>query len=134
MKYFVAAELWGEKEGFEEPAGVGEMPFGRADIRHRLDGLVFRRETAGERFRRPAHLEKPLGPSLPIRWVETDFDIVAKISVHGKEPSALSVSSLIAAPLIAARAGKGKVYSPSRGSETHNSVTCSGRGASGAQG
>ena len=37
-----------EQEGLEKPAGMGEMPFRRADVGHRLDRLVLGRQIGGE--------------------------------------------------------------------------------------
>jgi len=39
-----------EDEILEEPGHMRAMPFGRADIGHRLDGLVFGRESRRERL------------------------------------------------------------------------------------
>ena len=49
-----------EQEGLEEPARMCQMPFCRADIRHRLDRLVLRREIGGERFRLLADRGEPV--------------------------------------------------------------------------
>jgi hypothetical protein len=43
-----------EQKGLEEPTGVGEMPFCRADVGHRLDRLVLGREVGGARLGFPA--------------------------------------------------------------------------------
>ena len=37
-------------EGLEEPAGVGEVPFGRRGVRHRLEGRVGVGERRGDRL------------------------------------------------------------------------------------
>ena len=42
-------------ERLEEPARVGEMPFRRAHVRHRLDDAIFRLEIAAETRREIAH-------------------------------------------------------------------------------
>ena len=42
-----------EQKGLEKPAGMGEMPFRRADVGHRLDRLVLGRQVGG------AHLGFP---------------------------------------------------------------------------
>ena len=47
----IGRQVGPQHEGFEEPRGMREMPLGRAGIRHRLHGLVFRRERLGERSR-----------------------------------------------------------------------------------
>ncbi len=44
-----------EQEGLEEPAGVRQMPFRRADIRHRLDRLILGRQVTSEGFALLAH-------------------------------------------------------------------------------
>ncbi len=51
----VAHEVRREQEGLEEPGGVGQVPLGRAGVRHRLRELVLRRQRAGERLGRLAH-------------------------------------------------------------------------------
>ncbi len=40
-----------QNESLEEPARVREMPFGRADVRHRLHDVIFRLERRAEAFR-----------------------------------------------------------------------------------
>ena len=46
----VSRRVRAQQEGLEEPGRVREMPLGRARIRHRLHGLVFRRERFRELF------------------------------------------------------------------------------------
>ena len=41
MKRLVIRNCRKEQEGLEKPADVGEMPFGRADIWHGLDDIIF---------------------------------------------------------------------------------------------
>ena len=48
MKGFVAFERAAKQEGFEEPRRMGEVPFCGTCVRHRLDGLVFRRQARGK--------------------------------------------------------------------------------------
>ncbi len=52
----IAGEVRRQQEGLEEPAGMGAMPLGRADIGHRLDRLVFGRERFSEGVGAPARL------------------------------------------------------------------------------
>ena len=47
-----------EDEGFEKPARVGEMPFRRADVRHRLHDVIFRFEVPAKMGAEIAHLSK----------------------------------------------------------------------------
>ena len=49
MEWLVAVEVFAEDEGFEEPSGVGEMPFYRARLRTALHHHVFRSERARQR-------------------------------------------------------------------------------------
>ena len=53
------ADLMGaEQERLEEPTGVGPVPFGRADVGHRLDRLILWREGCGQLLgERPDGLE-----------------------------------------------------------------------------
>ena len=55
-----------ENKSFEKPAGMGQMPFCRADIGHRLDRLVFRRQVGGEHFAVPADRLEPVPLGLPL--------------------------------------------------------------------
>ena len=40
--------MWSEDECLEKPGDMGSMPFRRADVRHRLHGLVLRAEGGGQ--------------------------------------------------------------------------------------
>ena len=44
----IGRQMTGEHEGLEEPGHMREMPFGRAGVGHRLDGLILDRERGGE--------------------------------------------------------------------------------------
>jgi hypothetical protein len=44
MEGLVASDEFAKDEGFEEPTGVGEMPFNRAGLGTGLDHKVFRRQ------------------------------------------------------------------------------------------
>jgi hypothetical protein len=48
MEGLIAGEELAENKGFEEPAGVGEVPFDGAGLGRRLDHHVFRREGSTE--------------------------------------------------------------------------------------
>ena len=47
MKGRVALAVFAEQELFEEPGGMGAVPFRRARIRHRLDQLILCRQRIG---------------------------------------------------------------------------------------
>ena len=63
VKDVIARGRGHEQECLEKPAGVRQMPFCRADIRHRLDSLVFRREIGGEGLRLVADRGEPVALS-----------------------------------------------------------------------
>jgi len=52
--------MWFEYEGFEKPRRMGEMPFGRARIVHRLNDLIFIAETCREQHTVIARCAKTL--------------------------------------------------------------------------
>ena len=55
-----------KQKGLEEPAGMGEMPFRRADVGHRLDRLVLGRQVGGERLGFPADRREAVAFGAPI--------------------------------------------------------------------
>ena len=57
----VSGEVRGQHKGLEKPAGVRQMPLGRAGIGHRLQRAVLRRQGFGEGERSLADLMKALG-------------------------------------------------------------------------
>ena len=61
VEFFVIRGAGLENERLEKPCDVGEVPFGRADIRHRLNLLVLDRQAAGDLFGLAADRCKTLG-------------------------------------------------------------------------
>ena len=55
MKRPVIRNCRKEQEGLEEPADVGEMPLGRADIRHGLNDIIFGDQGFAQVLRKAAH-------------------------------------------------------------------------------
>ena len=49
-----------EEEGLEEPGDMRSMPFGRTDVRHRLDLLILRGQGGREGFGLSTDIEKSL--------------------------------------------------------------------------
>src|SRR6516165_3578614 len=57
----------GQDERFEKPGRVRQMPFRRADIRHRLDSLVLGRQIDRKRLAGSPYGSEPVEHSLAIR-------------------------------------------------------------------
>ena len=55
VESFVARTMLGQQELFEEPGGMGTVPFGRACVRHRLDLLVLGGQGRGPALGLVAH-------------------------------------------------------------------------------
>ena len=49
-----------QQEGFEEPGGVGQVPFGWAGIRHALQAEILRFEGLDQRLGSPSHIQQGL--------------------------------------------------------------------------
>src|SRR6266404_2181612 len=57
-----------EDERLEEPGRMREMPLCRADIRHRLDRLILRRQIGGKRFTLGPYVCEPLKRDVTIAF------------------------------------------------------------------
>src|SRR5439155_8824935 len=53
----IVSQPHAQHEGLEEPRDVGEMPFGRADIGHRLDDIVLDGQRLAEALGDPTHVQ-----------------------------------------------------------------------------
>ena len=49
-----------EQEGFKEPGGVGQVPFGWTGISHALKAEILRLEGLDQRLRPPSHIQQGL--------------------------------------------------------------------------
>src|SRR5437016_8000599 len=54
-----------QNEGFKKPGGMGEMPLRRADVRHRLNDTIFRRQIFGKSASETAELAEPRQKIVP---------------------------------------------------------------------
>ncbi len=66
VEFVIAPGEAAQQEGFEKPGHVCEMPLGRADIRHRLDRLVLRRQRRGQLLAIAPHRREALAQSVSI--------------------------------------------------------------------
>jgi hypothetical protein len=56
----------GQNEGFEEPGRVRQVPLCRADVVHRLDGLILGRKVGRQRLGLAPYGREPLGRGMAI--------------------------------------------------------------------
>ena len=68
-----------QNEGLKKPAGVREMPFRRADVRHRLHDVIFRFERLTEAFGKIADLAKTSEQSGGATFLRSAVDRVSQL-------------------------------------------------------
>jgi len=78
----------GQHEAFEEPGGVGQVPFGRAGIVHALQHRVFSAERCGQLLAAPTHVGEVAG-EFTLRGSDGEG-----CAVHGHQLRLLRVSAM----------------------------------------
>src|SRR6266516_2297334 len=65
----IAWQPFFQNKSFEEPGGMGEVPFGWADVRHRLNNTIFGLEICAQTHREISYLTKTCEQTLSARPV-----------------------------------------------------------------